>query len=658
MKTKAHRLILLALSMILVVAGATSVSAAQKWKSIRSGQIRLAGDVSEKKLSHLYQKIRHLRIIFNDVLEPEEKPYRVPTYIIIFNSEKEFRKFKQFSVGGRKDWVAGFFQPGEDVNFIALSDKGKTADTVRTIFHEYTHSLVNIYFGPEMAPPWINEGLSEYFEHTQITKRREARLGLPRIAHGQVIDLGDLMPLDEFFRIDYRYLDRQPEKGVERFYFQAWLLIHFLLNSDGDPAVSEKNKQFLRLALTGEEPGRAYQKIFSEGIETLEEKLKQYLIRGIFPIKKRIIEEDEKSVKPPPRPLSAAEIGTFKAYLLYSMRSYDAAEINLREVLANDPRLAEAKLILGLLKMDLGEFAEARKWLEEAVSGDPDNFLIHYRYAYLLSREEAELIGLIRPYDSKRFELMRRSLRRAMALNPVFAESFYLFAFINLVQDVDYDGGIAALERALELAPDNLWYRMRLGEFFYRQGEIDRAEEIARLVAEKTNDQRLADYARRNLAAISELRERKNKETGGQPENYLRDSEGTLTEAELKQLEEKLVVEALNQMLRKPKEGEERIIGTLSKIDCRRRGIYYHIKTETGQISFRSRNFENLRFAIYNNSLDGERIKCGSSFPGNLVIITYHPAADPAAAVTGEVIGLEFVPPYFHFPKSHGSFDK
>jgi tetratricopeptide (TPR) repeat protein len=631
-----------------------------QWKIVRTKEFQIVGNASEKDLQGIFYSIDQLETVFSKIFDRVKTQDIVSTNLIVFKNDKDFKPFKPIENGQLKDWVAGYFQPGEDVNYIALSAKENKENTNSTIFHEYTHSLVNNYFGQENVPPWINEGLAEYFEYLEIKKKGKIILGSPRFSHAPFDKTFQIMPLVKFLKIDYKSLRNKNEKEIESFYAQSWLLIHYILNGNNDNR-TEKLKSFLNAVIKGDSPEIAYKQITGGDLKDLEKELENYLLIQNFPTKTLSLKKPLRSlVNPVIEPISEAEVYAFQGELLFNTNRLDEAEIYLKRALWLDPKLSQTNTSLGLIKMKEGNFPQAKKYLETALENDPENYLINYKYAYILSREDADNFGYIRRFDEETFENMRKSLQKSISLNPRYPEALYLLAFINLVQDSDYEESIKFLEKALEISPENQWYWMRLSEFYYRKENLEKAEEIARRVAEKTSDKSLVEYANRNLKMIETFRTNLEKveEERKTPKNYVRNSDGILTEEEQKVLMENLVVEALNQNLRKPKEGEERMIGVLSKIVCGKNGITYLLETNEKSVKLKSATFENLSLSIFNYSWDGENFGCGSSFEKNLVIITFRPQVKTDSNAIGEIIGIEFVPNYFRFPEKIKNSDK
>ena len=86
-------------------------------------------------------------------------------------------------------------------------------------------------------------------------------------------------------------------------------------------------------------------------------------------------------------PLSEAEAQAYLGDLLYHIHRPDDARRDLEQALALDPKLPMAHASLGMVFMEQKKIPEARAHLEQAVAGKSANYLLHYHYAFALSRE-------------------------------------------------------------------------------------------------------------------------------------------------------------------------------------------------------------------------------------------------------------------------------
>src|SRR5258705_1182394 len=184
-----------------------------------------------------------------------------PTSVVVFKSDSSFRPFKP----GPN--IAGYFQPGPDVNYIALTTELQgEQDPFTVIFHEYTHLLVNNTIGN--APAWFNEGLAEYYSTFSISDDQKIVLGSP--ISGHVFLLRDkILPLRTLFQVDHKspYYNERDKQSI--FYAESWALLHYLiLGNNGQRAA--QISPFIKLLEAGVPLEQAFQQIFQSPFETME----------------------------------------------------------------------------------------------------------------------------------------------------------------------------------------------------------------------------------------------------------------------------------------------------------------------------------------------------------------------------------------------------
>ncbi|MEO0438781.1 MAG: hypothetical protein AAF098_17950 [Pseudomonadota bacterium] len=94
-----------------------------------------------------------------------------------------------------------------------------------TAFHEMSHLITAWHLGP--TPPWLNEGVAEYFETLQVQWQspqfNHSRQHLRLLAGRGVIDLNALLSLSR---------DEWASRDAHWRYANAWALIAFLQHSD------------------------------------------------------------------------------------------------------------------------------------------------------------------------------------------------------------------------------------------------------------------------------------------------------------------------------------------------------------------------------------------------------------------------------------------
>src|SRR5687768_4674871 len=190
------------LCVLALVSQLTPVSAKDKWISIRSKNFFMVGNTSEKEIKDVAQKLEQFREVFTRLFPNMVFNTPVPTTVVVFKSDRSFAPFKPGTN------VAGYFQSGSDVNYIALTtevptyNQQKLADPFDVIFHEYIHLLVNNTF--ENAPLWFNEGLAEYYSTFKITDDQKIRLGSAIGRHVFLLRESKMLPLKTLFEVDHK----------------------------------------------------------------------------------------------------------------------------------------------------------------------------------------------------------------------------------------------------------------------------------------------------------------------------------------------------------------------------------------------------------------------------------------------------------------------
>jgi hypothetical protein len=142
-------------------------------------ELFLVGNASEKEIRKVATRLEQFRETFRLVFSQINLTASVPTNVVVFKSASSYKPFKPKRDDGKIDTnIAGYFQSGEDVNYITLSTEGTDADTYGTIFHEYVHFIIDTNFGKSEVPPWFNEGLAEYYQTFTIEEDQKVKLGM------------------------------------------------------------------------------------------------------------------------------------------------------------------------------------------------------------------------------------------------------------------------------------------------------------------------------------------------------------------------------------------------------------------------------------------------------------------------------------------------
>jgi hypothetical protein len=239
--------------LLAVVSQHTTVAAKDTWISIRTKNFLMLGNASEKDIKRVGVKLEQFREVFTALFPKVRFNTPVPTTVVVFKSDSSYGPFKP------KPDVAGYFQPGPDVNYITLTTEVRgEQDPFSVIFHEYIHLLVNDTF--PNVPVWFNEGLAEYYSTFTISDDQKVVLGSPISNHVFLLRESKMLPLRTLFEVDHKsahYNERQ-KRGI--FYAQSWALMHYFII--GKSGRSEKLTQFIDLLNSKMPMEEAFQKVF------------------------------------------------------------------------------------------------------------------------------------------------------------------------------------------------------------------------------------------------------------------------------------------------------------------------------------------------------------------------------------------------------------
>jgi tetratricopeptide (TPR) repeat protein len=420
------------------------------WRSVRTNNLFVIGNADADKLRQVATWLEFFhssfaRLVSRNVLNPS-----VPTTVIVFRDDASFTPFKPL-YQGRPANVAGFFLPGDEVNYIALSLDPGERDPYAIAFHEYVH--LHLRDNVPNAPLWLNEGLAELFGSLQFSGN-DALLGVPLNSYLRILREHELLPLETLFSIGTNspHYNEQDKTGV--FYGQSWALVHYLML--GDRGRQEQFKRFLQQVNRGENAAKAIEDSFGMTLDRLEEDLRTYVRRGELSAQRISGVNDPQAYASytamQRSSLTEGEANYYLGDLLLQQGRGADAERYLKQAIALDPAFVPSYTSLGMLYARLRRYADAKKYLQKAAA-TPQTYLVHYLYAYILSREGMSADGIVSEYSAENAALIREQLQRAIKLEPNQAPAHHLLAVVDYIRNERLDEALEAAQKAHQLAP-------------------------------------------------------------------------------------------------------------------------------------------------------------------------------------------------------------
>jgi FimV-like protein len=430
--------------------------------------------------------------------------------VIVFRDDASFTPFKPIYQGRPVD-LAGFFQPGDDVNYIALSLDPDNRDPYSTAFHEYVH--LHLRDNVPTAPLWLNEGLAELYGSLQFSGG-DALLGAPLSHYIRLLREKELLPLPTLFSIGTNspHYNEQDKTGV--FYGESWALVHYLML--GENGRQEQFRRFLQQVGRGENAAKAIEDSFGVSLAKLEQDLKTYVRRGDFTAQRVAVDNPQTYASYTAIQRSTLSEGEANHYLgdllLHTGRDKEAEQF-FKQAIALDPGFIPPYASLGSMYVHQRRYTEAKKYLQKATT-TPQSYLIHYYHAFVLSREGIAPDGRIKEYSKENAAAIREQLLRATKLAPNFAPAHHLLALVDFVTDEHLDEALEMAQKARQLAPDKSSYSLLLAEIYRQRSDPASARQILEPLT-RDSDQSVRNEAKDLLDSLSGTNPGENRRSGG-----------------------------------------------------------------------------------------------------------------------------------------------
>lgn len=621
------------LPILFIWMAAPTAQAKDNWISVRTPNFFLVSNAGEKDVRQVATKLEQFRDVFTRLFSGAKFSSPVPTTVVLFKSASSYKPFAMPN-------ASGYFQKGEDVNYITLSTD-PTQDPFSVIYHEYVHLLVDNTSGN--VPAWFNEGLAEYYSAFVIEEDRKVHLGELIPYHLLALREGKLYPLRTLFAVDHYSPEYNEGSKRGMFYAESWALVHYLILANNGQRLPQLAK-FLQLA-TKTTIDDAFAQAFQTDIATLEKELKKYIEGHTFRMQVATFEHKlEFDSEMTTSALSEADAQAYLGDLLLHANRSNDAEAHLQQALTLDPKQPMALASLGILRARQGRFDEAQKNLQEAANANSGNYLVHYYYAYALSRQGMDANNVVSIYQSATAAKMRAELAKAIELNPAFPESYSLLAFVNTVTGENLDSTIQLLNKALTLAPGRQDLSLLLAQVYLRQQKPDLAKQIL-VPLSNTKDRNIKRQAELILASIKQYEDAMARYNSGAPQLQQPKSDEP-SEPPANPMSES---DYLQESLRRVEAGETRIQGLFVKLDCNSNGVaFFMIQSGDKLYKIRASALGNVQLIAYVPG--ATEVGCGPRKNQENVVMTFRPAKDPKdakAKIDGDAIAMELVPKDF-----------
>ncbi len=419
----------------------------ETWVEVRSPHFTILTDSNEKQGRRIADQFERVRSVFHVLFPKANVDPASPIIVIAVKDKKGFESLQPEGYVGKGQLnLAGLFLRSLDKNYVLLRlDVQGGEHPCATIYHEYTHLLMGK--AGEWIPLWLNEGLAEFFQNTDIHDK-DAQLGEPSTDDILYLRQNRLLPLTTLLKVDVNSPYYHEEQKGSIFYAESWALTHYLEMTDR-VAHTHRLADYAELVNRNHDSVAAAQEVFGD-LTQLQKTVESYVAQSHFKYFTitTATHVDDNAFKA--RALTRSQANAVRAdFLAYNQRTKDARAL-LSEVLRDDPNNVSAHETMGYLELRENNLETARKWYEQAVKLDSQSYLAHYYFAAISMRAG----------DSNQTEDVEGSLRTAMKLNPNFAPAYdQLAAFYGMHHEKLDEAHMLNLQ-AVQLDPGQLGYRL------------------------------------------------------------------------------------------------------------------------------------------------------------------------------------------------------
>ena len=270
------RVFLLLPLLVAIVAAARERPAS--WIEVRSPGFTVVVNSSEKQGRRIAAQFERMRAIFQQAYAQLGDDAESPILVLAVRNNDQFRKLQPRAYLAKKSLpLHGMFVRAADKDYILMRLDPEAGNPYPLVYHEYTH--VFLREGNERIPLWLNEGLAEFYQSTEIYGR-DVLLGEPNQQHLVLLRQEQLLPLSTLFTVDETSPYYLEEKKGAIFYAECWALTHYLTLKDYGEKTS-KVPQYIGLVNQGIDPVTAAARAFGD-LRQLQGNLKLYVEQGSF----------------------------------------------------------------------------------------------------------------------------------------------------------------------------------------------------------------------------------------------------------------------------------------------------------------------------------------------------------------------------------------
>jgi len=248
------------------------------WIEVCSPHFTIVTSSSAQQGKRIALQFERMRAIFQQAYPEVGGNPESPVFVLAVKSKDQFRALEPREYVAKKALpLHGMFVRASDKNYILMRLDSEAGNPYPVVYHEYTHLFLRE--ADEQLPLWINEGLAEFYQNTDIYDRK-VLLGQPNQQHLMFLRHEKLLPLAVLFSVDEKSPFYLEEKKGAMFHAECWALIHYLMLKDYGEKTSTV-PQYISLVNQSVDPVTAAIRVFGD-LQKLQRSLEVYIEQTSF----------------------------------------------------------------------------------------------------------------------------------------------------------------------------------------------------------------------------------------------------------------------------------------------------------------------------------------------------------------------------------------
>lgn len=594
---------------------------AENWLEISSPHFTVVTNANEKTGRRIADQFERMRSLFHVMLPKLSNESDSSIIVLAIKDEKDFRALEpQAYLAKGQLKLGGLFLRVPDKNYVLMRVDAEGDHPYEVIYHEYTHFILSR--DAEWLPLWLNEGLAEFYENTDL-RDKDVALGQPSLANIQWLRENRLLPLATLFTVDTSSPYYHEENKGSIFYAESWALTHYLQVKDFE-GKTKRLTDYASLLEKKVDPVTAATRAFGD-LPKLQSNLEQYIHSGDCNKYFKMAAAtgvDDSTFKT--RALNETQADAVRAdFLAYNDRVADARPL-LDHVLQEDPQNVSARETMGFLAFHAGHLDEARKWYGEAAKLDSQSYIAHYYFAAISMNAGAG------PGEDAQVE---SSLRAATKLNPSFAPAFERLAAFEGMRHRDLEEAHRMALTAVQLDPGNVNYRITTANVLMQMERgkdavavLSGALKLAKSPGEIEMVQSQLAQAERYATARTQMAERNNRPT------EIVQASVDANEVSAPEIRGQVRAQSEDVEAGPPTGPHHFLVGRLQDVHCHEPGIDFNIAAKGKTMALHNGNYYKIGFTALGFTPSGDLNPC-KDLEGMAAKIEYvESSAKPAVA--------------------------